>query len=176
MIRAVLLLAVAIAVVFFVGDAHGAVEKAQSAEVFADSVCVNTHFGYIDSAWGTDRNQLIQLIADAGIRNIRDDNVDVSLLLAAKGIKMNYGWAEFDWFTDSDIDVTRQFVAEVKQMINSGVLIDAILNVNEPDIMWEPKGIVRRVRPCPCVSAADLNRVPWCGACCTADVQREGLP
>lgn len=124
-------------------SAEALVQQAQSAEVFADSVCVNTHFGYAGTAWVTNGTLLIELIAEAGIRNIRESFDEVGLALAAKGIKMNYGIAELDWNTDSNIDTTRQIVAGIKEAINNGFLIDAILGVNEPDIMWSPKNIVR---------------------------------
>jgi hypothetical protein len=123
--------------------AEALVQQAQSAEVFADSVCVNTHFGYAGTAWVTNGTRLIELIAEAGIRNIRESCDEVGLALAAKGIKMNYGIAELDWNTDSNIDTTRQIVAGIKEAISNGFLIDAILGVNEPDIMWSPKNIVR---------------------------------
>jgi hypothetical protein len=124
-------------------SAEALVQQAQSAEVFADSVCVNTHFGYAGTAWVTNGTRLIELIAEAGIRNIRESFDEVGLALAAKGIKMNYGIAELDWNTDSNIDTTRQIVAGIKEAINNGFLIDAILGVNEPDIMSSPKNIVR---------------------------------
>jgi hypothetical protein len=118
--------------------------QAQSADVFADSVCVNTHFGYQGTAWFTNQTRLIQMIADAGIRNVRDEpDQTTGLQLAAKGIKLNFGRTELPWNTNSNINTTKQIVADLKAAINSGILADAILGANAPDNFWHQWGVVR---------------------------------
>jgi hypothetical protein len=130
--------------VFFISPRCGALlQKAQSADLFVDSVCVNTHFRFAGTAYTTNQTQLIQLLADAGIHNVRDDSPGVALQLAAKGIKMNYGVFELAWNTDSNINSTRQVVQKIKTAINDGLLVDAIMGINEPDGTWPQKNIVR---------------------------------
>jgi hypothetical protein len=171
MTRGCLLALALCAVLFVVVGADALVQKAQSAEEFADSVCVNTHFGYPESSWVANSTRLIELLAEAGIYNIRESNSEVGLELAARGIKMNYGLAELDWNRDSNISDTREFVREIKQVINDGFLIDAILNVNEPDLTWPSKNIVR-------VFSSGCERM-WTNSgslSYVADLQRQRLP
>jgi hypothetical protein len=106
-------------------------------------VCVNTHFRFRGTVWVTYRTQLIELLAESGVLNVRDDSADVAPLLAAHGIKMNYGVFELPWNQDSNITITSKVIQQMKDAINGGMLIDAIMGPNEPDGMWKPKSIVR---------------------------------
>jgi hypothetical protein len=109
------------------------VQKAVSSDLFVDSVCVNTHFRYASTAWTTNRTRLIELLVESGVPNVRDDSAAVAPLLAAHGIKMNYGVFEPPWNQDSNITTTCKAIQQTKDAINGGMLIDPIMVPNEPD-------------------------------------------
>jgi hypothetical protein len=126
-----------------VDDTSAAVVQAQSSELFADSICVNTHFRFGGTSYQTNQTRLIQLLVEAGIRNVRDDSGGVSGLLGANNIKMNFFLDDLRWHADNNIsDIARQ-IANLKGYIKSGMLIDAVLGANEPNGMWPGRGVVR---------------------------------
>jgi hypothetical protein len=115
------------------------VAQAQSAEVFADSVCINTHFRFTGTSYQTNQTQVVQLLVDAGILNVRDDSGGVAALLAAK---INFFLDGLPWNANSNITTAYQLIQTLKGFIDDGMLIDAVLGVNEPDGMWPAKNIV----------------------------------
>jgi hypothetical protein len=126
-----------------VDDASAAVVQAQSSELFADSVCVNTHFRFAGTSYQTNHTRLVQLLVEAGIRNVRDDSGGVSGLLGANNIKVNFFLDDLRWHADNNIsDIARQ-IADLKGYIRNGMLIDAVLGANEPNSMWPDRGVVR---------------------------------
>lgn len=48
------------------------VKAAKSAFAFVDSICINTHWGYDDTAYGQKYNAVKQKLVDLGVRHVRD--------------------------------------------------------------------------------------------------------
>ncbi|PSB33810.1 hypothetical protein [Chlorogloea sp. CCALA 695] len=68
---------------------------AKRADSFTDSVCVNTHFGYGDTPYGSQYNTVKQKLVELGVGHIRDGGTQSYVIdrfkdLAAAGIKTTY--------------------------------------------------------------------------------------
>jgi len=128
-----LLLTVLFTAVLFSWTVHGALEQAQSANEFADSVCVNTHLGA--THYSQNLTFTRQLLLDAGVFNIRDHVPTADIFMAQMGIKTNFflGPASNIY---NNITSTQGLVSSLKGTIQGGMLCDAILGTNEPNIFW----------------------------------------
>lgn len=121
---------------------------AKSADAFVDSMCVNTHWGFSDTPYGYNYNQVKQKLVDLGIRHVRDGGSSAEVIakmkeLAALGIKTHYimnpnaGVApNSSYWVTSPFYYINDFVLN-KVGIN---VIDAVEVLNEIDLFYNLNG------------------------------------
>ncbi len=117
---------------------------AKRADSFIDSICVNTHFGYDDTPYGSKYSTVKQKLVDLGVRHIRDGSVRSDVIakfqeLAAAGIKTTYimnptigvapnssYWVNGQYYQINDL---------IKNKIGTNV-VDAVEIANEIDLNY----------------------------------------
>jgi hypothetical protein len=125
-------------------SAQAAPVTAQRADAFIDSICVNTHFTYLNTPYGSQYNTTKQKLAELGVRHIREGGTGTSYAaklkeLAALGIKTTYVmnplngvapnssyWVEGKYYQINDL---------IKNHIGTNV-IDAVEIANEIDLNY----------------------------------------
>jgi len=123
-------------------------KQAKSADAFVNTVCVNTHWRYPDTPYGSNFNGVKQKLLELGIRHIRDggssdDFINKSKQLARLGIKTTLGvdpkigiapnssyWAQSPAYNIHDF---------VKNKMGTNV-VDAVEVLNEIDLFHNQHG------------------------------------
>ena len=120
---------------------HGRVQAqdavtARSADAFVDSLCVATHWRYLDTPYGFDYERVLAALVELGIRNTRDSLYSTRPQeLGALGIRSTL-LVDVPNNTDGDeSDIQRQLDA-IRLANSQGALIDAVEAPNEPDFFW----------------------------------------
>ena len=138
-----------LSIVLFIGVigavvwAHGmrqgmAVEVAQSADRFVDSICVDTHWSYGDTPYGQRYAEVKQKLIESGIRNVRDGLYQNRPQdLGKSGIRMTIV-AEVPDHSNGDEKTIQSIVNQIKTANAAGAKIDAVEGPNEPDLFWIP--------------------------------------
>lgn len=123
-------------------------EIAKRADDFIDSMCVNTHWGYSNTPYGSNYNAVKQKLVELGIRHVRDGGSSLESIakmqdLASVGIKTNYimdpkagvtpnlsYWVTAPYYDINDF---------VKNKVGTNV-IDAVEILNEIDVFYNLNG------------------------------------
>ena len=125
-------------------SAQAAPVTAQRTETFLDSICVNTHFGYDNTPYGSQYSAVKQKLVELGVSHIRDGGtkdyvIDRFKDLAASGIKTTYVmnpttgvapnssyWVNGTYYQINDL---------IKNKIGTNV-VDAVEIANEIDLNY----------------------------------------
>ena len=103
-------------------------EQAKSADAFVDSIGICSHWSYGDTPYGFAFDKVKKLLAESGIRHVRDGFSDRITELGKLGIHTTVAL---------DPDITPEQVRDkVKSFNAGGSYIDAIEGANEPDLFW----------------------------------------
>ena len=123
-------------------------ETAKSADAFVNSICVNTHWGFADTPYGSQYNAVKQKLVELGIRHVRDSGSSADVIakmkeLARLGIKTNYIINPKDGVAPNSSYWVNAPSYKINDFVKNKVgtnVIDAVEILNEIDIFYNLNG------------------------------------
>lgn len=127
----------------FLSSAQAAPVTATRANDFIESICVNTHLGYLDTPYGN-YSAVKQKLVDLGVRHIRDGGVRDDIVskfkdLSTVGIKTNFIMNPTDGTAPNSSYWTKNgnyTIADFVKKVGTNV-IDAVEVANEIDLNYQ---------------------------------------
>lgn len=111
--------------------------SAGTADAFLDSLGVNVHWTYLDTAYGSRYDEVRDKLLALGIRHVRDEASERIDELARAGIRTTLLTTPRGWTAEAVRERVRQHNRERPAIV-------AVEGSNEPDLFWGPLGISYR--------------------------------
>ncbi|MFI5322344.1 MAG: hypothetical protein ACHQ6U_02145 [Thermodesulfobacteriota bacterium] len=106
-----------------------------TAASFLDSIGINTHWTYPDTPYVYAYEGVLKLLAELGIRHVRDGFSDRIVELGKYGITTTV-IADLEGSSNGGNGTIRKIIGRIKSINASGIHIDAVEGPNEPDNFW----------------------------------------
>lgn len=106
-----------------------------TAATFLDSIGINTHWTYPDTPYVYAYEGVLKLLAESGIRHVRDGFSERIIELGKCGITTTVV-ADLEGNSNCGKGIVRKIVERIKSVNASGIYIDAVEGPNEPDNFW----------------------------------------